>query len=260
MIEDVWYDKGYILFEICKQLQHKYLSFRFNGSYSRYYMGHCIELLKDSLVRHNCGKVPLKLYMDLAYWKTKMQVFSFNTKIRSVQKETFNDTFEQYMVGYDFAIDIDNKKNIMKSWEDANIIKKLFDYKQIPYSIKFSGSRGFHFLIPYRYVSKRYKVINLPDLFSDVVRGIVNEFNLKNVDETIYDSRRVLKLAYSVDGNNVVLPLTDEQFDNFDLHKVSVPYVLTNVKLFKRGLLTRKHGLNERELSKSFNKMIVKYK
>jgi hypothetical protein len=60
-------------------------------------------------------------------------------------------------------------------------------------------------------------------------------------DGSFYALRRIWKVAYSWDikTDNIALPLTDHQFENFTFEIVKPDYVVKNIKLFKRGMLYR---------------------
>ena len=71
--------------------------------------------------------------------------------------------------------------------------------------------------------------------------------NLETLDDSIYDERRIFKAPYSLDSvvidgerkDTVVLPLTNEQFENFDIKDYIVDNVISNVSIKQRGILTR---------------------
>jgi hypothetical protein len=146
----------------------------------------------------------------------------------------------------------------MISWKDAKKIKRLFDKYKLPYSIKMSGSRGFHFLIEDKYFNSKLKPKNKVTLYLKIAKVIMALCKIKShekggtFDDSIYDSRRIFKIAYSLQNINgkeyVALPLDDNQFNNFKMSDMELMNVMKNVKLFKRGMLTRLHGLEEKQL------------
>jgi len=269
-----YYSQKYVLFEICKQLKHRYLSVRKkkkDGKWelARYYQGYSVELLKESLERNDVlNNVSAKIYFDLATWKDDngiTPIFSYDVEKRKEQKEEFskNGGYIKLIRSYDFAIDIDNK-NIKKAWKEAKVIKEIFDSYKLPYSVKFSGSKGFHFLIDSKWIKTRHKPINLPGFFGKIVNNLVDDERLKSVDLSIYDARRIFKLAYSLCNNNgkeyVCLPLDDEQFENFKIEDMKLDNVIKKVKIFKRGLLERNHGLSEKQLKLNTLKFLKDYR
>jgi len=175
------------------------------------------------------------------------------------------------MADYSFGVDID-AKNINKAWRDTQKIKKLFDKHKLPYSLKFSGGKGFHFLIHYRWFNKRMKAKNKVLLFQRLSKVIIGVCDLKSVneggtfDDTIYDDRRIFKLAYSLQNKDgieyVCLPLSDFQFDTWTLEKMRLENVMkpSYCKFFKRGLLERDFGLTEKQLKSNLLKFLKECK
>lgn len=261
-----YYQQPYVLYNLVSQLRYKYLSSRKvkddkKAVLTRYYLGYSLDLLKQSLQQLGVLKdKTTKLYFDLSYWKDEKgntPMFDFSYKQRKKDKEKFNEEFEKCFVGYDFAIDID-AKSLKIAHRDTQKIKKLFDEYELPYSLKFSGGKGFHFLIEDKWFNSRMKAKNKVLLCQRLAKIILTICKLKSVndggtfDDTIYDDRRIFKLAYSLQYKNgkeyCVLPLSDSQFENFVLENMEMEYVVKTERLFKRGLLTRTYGLTEKEL------------
>ena len=276
-----YYQQPYVLYLLIEQLKHRYLSVRKEnpkkkGSYilSRYYQGYSIHILNESLRRNNVlNDTSAKLYFDLStfqYDNGNTPLFNFNKKKREEDKERFNELYSKYMKSFDFAIDLDSDKDIMDAWRDAKKIKKLFDDYKLPFSIKFSGGRGFHFLIEDKFFNPKIKPQNkviLCGRMASVIAGScgINKHNEGGTfDDSIYDDRRIFKLSYSLnykDGKEFVcLPLSDEQFENFSLNKMELPNVMGEVKFFKRGMLTRTHNLSEKELKNNIAKFLKEMK
>lgn len=274
-----YYQQPMVLYNIIPQLKNRYLSIRKvskdgKGILSRYYQGYSIPTLQDSLKRHNAYKdQSAKLYFDLSTWKDEegyTPIFSFNQEKREEQKKKFSGDrlrgggeYEKLMNSHDFAIDIDSK-NVNTAWKEAKKVKEMFDEYKLPYSLKFSGSKGFHFHIDSNYTMlENYKIIEHPRAFGIAVNNLIDDENLKCIDTSIYDPRRILKIAYSLnykDGKEYVcLPLTDEQFEKWKLENMELDNVLygeNRVKLFKRGMCVRNHGLDEKQLKENFDKFI----
>ena len=127
-----------------------------------------------------------------------------------------------------------------------------------------SGSKGFHFCIDERYITTRISPIKRPGVFGKIMDNMIKDELLKTVDTSIYDARRILKLAYSLCNNNgieyVALPLSDFQFENWTYEKMKMLNVMKEVKLFKRGLLERNHGLSDTELRANVTRFMKDYK
>lgn len=255
-----WYNNKLVLCELSKQLRNKYCSVRkpvSDGRYIlvRYLLGYHDELLKKSVAHYGGFKFGFKFYFDLAHW-SKTPMMSYDSDIRDLQRNEFNNDWKQYFIGYDYAIDLDAPdKNPETAYKEAKIIKNYFDNNKIPYYVQFSGSKGFHFVIPWYYMPRIYKPLNVPNKCAELSEFITERFNLKCMDLSIYDHRRVLKLAYSMDGDKVVLPLSDEQFDFWSLNQMKASVVWHNVKIMNRGLLIRKHNLTDAELKDNVRKL-----
>lgn len=269
-----YYNTEYVLFQIIPQLKYSYLSVRKNKKngkpqLTRYYLGYNLDLLKKSIKKLGVFDDSSRMYYDLPIWQKDglTPMFSFNNKIRTEEKKEFNKNCNKYFKGYHFAIDIDSDDDIERAWKDTKKIKNYFDEKKIPYSLKFSGSRGFHFIIDDKWFPKikaSKKVINAQRL----ANVIMNIAKLKShseggtFDDSIYDDRRIFKLAYSLCNNKgkeyVCLPLSDEQFDKFKIEDMEMLNVIKNpnVRIFKRGLLERDYGLTQEQLQGNFNKFL----
>lgn len=268
-----YYSTKFVLYELCKQLKYRYLSIRRiinnKGSLARYYLGYSVELLTESLKRNNVLEEPTaKIYFDLATWfddDKNTPMFSYERKQRKEDKINFTkkQDFKNLIKSYDFAIDLDCK-TIKTAWREAKKIKELFDECKLPYSIKFSGSKGFHFVIDDKYFELKIKPINRADLYGKVVNNILKDEKLKTVDTSIYDPRRILKLAYSLNNNKgieyVALPLSDQQFNNFNYNDMRLSEVMRKTRIFQRGLLERNHGINEKDLKVNCLRFIKEYK
>jgi hypothetical protein len=271
-----YYSAKYILLEMVKQLKYKYLDAKKieNGKplMIRYYLGYSLEMLNESLSKLGALKnTTINLYFDLGYWKDEKGVtpmFNFEKDKREIDKKSFNEISEKYLKGFDFAIDIDSDDNIKTAWESAKKVKSFLDSKKLPYSIKFSGGRGFHFLIEDKWFNQRMKGKNKVVLFGRIAHIIMSICKLKShdkggtFDDSIYDDRRIFKLAYSLvnkEGKEYVcLPLDDYQFENFKIENMELLNVMNNVFIKERGLLERNHGLSEKQLKNNVTKFVGK--
>jgi len=272
-----YYSQPMVLYNLISQLRYKYLSaikkVNEKNVLTRYSMGYSLELLQDSLRRLDAFKdTTVKLYFDLTGFKNKegnLPLFNYNREIRKEDRDNFNKNYQDYMFSYDFAIDIDSD-SLSVAHRDTQVIKKLFDKYQLPYSVKFSGGKGMHFLIENKWFDGRIKAKNKVLLCQKLSKVIMNVCKLKSIteggtfDDTIYDDRRIFKLAYSLqnkDGQEYcVLPLDDYQFENWKLEDMELSNVMKKVKLFKRGLLTRTYGLSDKQLRNNLRKFIKECK
>jgi len=169
--------------------------------------------------------IPYNFYYSLAELKNGIYFRKcFKGGIEDVPKEwNFND----YIIGYDFVLDIDVKdsKDILYAHETMIKVVEVFDKFNVPYDVRFSGM-GFHIVISYKYMPKSYS-LNPNDkntiykLYSSIAKKLYKKYS-ELVDKNIYDSRRVLKIPYSLslyeDGYFMCCPLDKSQMDFFDIN------------------------------------------
>ena len=84
----------------------------------------------------------------------------------------------------------------------VEILKKLFDCNNTPYHLRFSG-RGFHFVIPYKYFEHLNKSFNPHEdnniyAYMSDIADILHDDLSEMIDTSVYDSRRVLKIPFSL--------------------------------------------------------------
>ena len=207
----------------------------------RYYFGYCLDKLDSAF--DNIGKICEKrLYADLAHWKY-MTPFSWESKKRELQKKEWESIKNKEIVDFDFAFDFDAPD--FEHWEKAHKqckkVVKYFDEHKIPYSVNWSGSKGFHIRISSKYIPEA-KAIKKIENNIKLAKYLKAKFKLGTLDLQIYDMDRIFKLLYSIDGKTglVVLPLDKNQFDNFYPSMCYPEIVLKRVYPLKnRGLLER---------------------
>lgn len=184
---------------------------------------------------------PFNLYSSVATIDTtEFPILSMVKEEAIKQRKVINKDFKKYVTGYDLKIDIDSK-NIDEAHEQARIVKKLFDDYEVPYWIMFSGRRGFNITVPYQNLWDT-NVLYYPKLCKDFAERLKNKYSLKGIDLKVYDLNSFFKIPYSIARatNYVTMPLTDQQFDNFNKEDYEIDKVLKNYKLFNRRLLVRK--------------------
>jgi hypothetical protein len=99
------------------------------------------------------------------------------------------------------------------------------------------------------------------DLLNNILYNLVGIYELKTLDTSIVDMKRVQKVPYSYECSGCVcLPLTDWQFENFSEDLVSVEKVLKYFRIKDRGLLVRTYGLDDDTLRKNVEKFIKEFK
>jgi hypothetical protein len=189
------------------------------------------------------------LYLSTAYYKNPPS-FSFNPDVRKQQLNAFSfgdePQYKNHWVGCDFFVDFDspNEKDIKSAYDDALKLKIHLDHYQVPFVLTNSGTKGFHIRIPFEVLPQNLG-LQLVTFCKILAENIHERLQLKTMDLGIFDDRRIFKAPYSYDSysHNICLPLSDEQFLNFDINKMSAKQVLSNVKIFNRGVLMRNNNL-----------------
>lgn len=271
-IRKQWYRLPFIKYAIvqsCKQkelcLLTKYPKIDYYKNYPRSVIrylqcGHSMYLDKHFQAFGFMKKPFMNLYSSLAYLDY-LPVFSYNLQNRKYGEEykQYAEEYMKHVVGYDILFDMDNEE-IMEAWEDSKILKDILDNAKVAYSVTFSGTKGFHFRIPYEFTGNEEtdfgKFINSIASFIYNIKVI---YSIASIDDSITDNKRVVKIPYSLDKDKVVLPLSDEQFNNFNIDMVKFYNVIKNVKLMNRGSLVRDHGLSKGFLQSNFQKFLKEH-
>lgn len=205
-----------------------------------------------------------KSYQELAAkWKTFPP--SIENKEERLQSRQLGETVyfpanhEDYWQNYlydgapfDLVIDIDGDKLVDnpddmtreeivdRAHEEAAKIKSFLDEHNAPYYVSFSGGRGFHLGI------QRDHIKQLIDSQSFKATGgqfakFIEERTGAQMDHEIYTDKRIFRVPYSVhaDSGLLCLPLTDDQFENFDLKMAYPPHAKRKLDIRDRGLAER---------------------
>lgn len=194
------------------------------------------------------------LYYSLAKYKNGIPYTTLDMKNRDFSD--WNNNHWKEMESYDFLLDIDagSHSDIMFAHYSAWNIKNRFDDLNVPYHLRFSG-RGFHFVMPFACFGFQEGDVSFnPDdkeniyfVFMNIAMELHNRYS-EMVDTSIYDSRRVTKIPYSLalyDGRNYVCASfsSDEEFENFNLKDMR-PYAkyheVSSVNKWKEHLFNPK--------------------
>lgn len=249
---EIWYSHDMVLFEIVKCLNNKELcllsdkSCREEKKRVRYYKANNKEYLLKAFKYFRFLEFRMNIYHSVSYF-SDIPMFTLNLRERSKQTQEWKDKHD-YINGYDFFIDIDGKNEDF--YKDAEKLKRLFDTYKLPYYLLNSSSKGFHFIIEHKYLPDKKPEELVKDIkkITDNIKAVLK---LNCLDNSIYDIDRVKKCPYSyVCDGTIALPLSDSQFKMFNNDMVLMKNVLKDVKLFKRGLLTRSFNLSEEQLKK----------
>ena len=127
--------------------------------------------------------------------------------LRSV--ESFSDPLElsikppsSLRIEWDFIVDIDAEEFEL-SRRAAYKLMRLYEVFNLPYLMKFSGRRGFHFITPGKVfdVGTQKEWLDaypeLPKKIAEFLNACLNELKVK-LDFSIYKPRHMIRMAYSI--------------------------------------------------------------
>jgi hypothetical protein len=151
------------------------------------------------------GADPMQWYASLATYATGLPFKNF--LIPKDQKMNWTINHWRSMIAYDFVIDLDCPQERYKSLLEhdthaiAQKVYAMFGYAQI----RNSSAHGFHIVVPYEYLSDELKACsfdpyndnNIYSKLKTIATYFYKEYS-ELVDLSIYDSRRVIKVPYSL--------------------------------------------------------------
>lgn len=269
-----WYENISIQYEIVRQLiNRETFLLPFNNEMKptrpiRWLKIHCRDFMWKNFNKYNFLKYPMNLYNSMAIYHN-MPMFSFNWQDKSQEQQLWSKNYHNYITGIDLFLETDSK-DLSKSLADARGIINVLDRFNIKYFSEFSGSKGFHVIVPYEEfvhlclkpfekkktrlstqftkflqrlpvpISEIKEHFDLVLLYKVINSRIAGIYALDTVDTSISDVLRVHKTAYSIDVKSglVALPLDNEQLNNFSKSIVEPENVLRS-GIYKRGLLYR---------------------
>lgn len=209
-----------------------------------------------------------------------LKVFSYAHAERKKQQAIMKEKAVDYMIDFTGGIDFDGNQNIIiseksereiketldisqeesveRALKDLKVVIKLFNEYGFEWWCQFSGKRGFHLFwnCPLD-ISVNQKV----DLINLMVQRIYKTFDLKTIDRIRLNTRKVFKCSYSICTNKdnkslIVLPLDDNQIENFSLKEVELSNVLHKLRIKDRGCIWRNSNISKSERIRLFNKFL----
>ena len=216
-----WYKNQSVRFEIVKSLYRReftLFSKHTPKSNIRHLKAHSVknfDFVMWKLLHIDTKKTLFSLYYSLAQYQNGVpNAPATLSEWRSSEKWKNTKILwqrEHYirMISYDFALDIDagDHTELPYAKDSAIAIMGYFDELNVPYEVRFSG-KGFHFIIPYKFFLDidffsfnpnydNYEKGTIYKLYQQIAVYLYNKFS-EMVDYDIYDSRRVLKIPYSL--------------------------------------------------------------
>jgi len=270
-LQHIWYSKIEVLFEIVKECKNRTIDFlnsklELKKSAIRYSYAGTIDYLKKHFQSFGVdnGLKLRNIYRSNTLMKpNSIPVLSYDLSKRKYQEDyiRFDSEYLDRAVGFDLIFDVDSPtKDIMDAHDKSKVIKKILDEYKVPYSLKFSGTRGFHFIIPAEYLP------NIPIKERiDEIYNVLNNFRAihdldKYIDLSVTNIKGIIKVSYSFDSGNIALPLNDWEFDNFKIDMVKCEYVMKNISIRNRGVRLHTHNLSYEELKRNVEHFIKEYK
>jgi len=266
-----WYADIDVLFQIIASTMHRETCFipyvdRVPKVPIRWLNASAIKFLLMHFKKYGFLRRDMNLYYSLARYDF-LPSFSYNWTKKSVEQKSWMRLFHQHIIGYDLFTETDSD-DLAIAHEHTWMVRDIYDKFRLPYRTSFSGSKGWHVVVPYAvfshlgvpiYVEERESdflgtVRECPMTIKDIAKKhdlvwlfkVINLrlktlYSIDTIDDTINDIKRVCKVPYSWDvkSGNICLPLTDEQFTGFDISMVKPEQANKNVK--RRGMLWHEH-------------------
>lgn len=244
--------KDYIKLEMVKNIGTRELSLinkQESNLFIRYLVGNSLNVLNYKLARFNILGRPRNFYMSCAI-HSRVPIISDDLRTRRMTQEykKFDENYIDSVIGYDFLLDLDGKHG-ENYYEESKIIKKILEAFKVPYYILTSSFQGLHIIIPFEYLPEKSIKELISDISDKIIPNIKMVYDLKSLDIDIMDLKKLRKVPYSpvIDGS-ICLPLTDEQYNNFNPELIKIENALKDIKIMNRGLCLREYGLSKEQL------------
>jgi len=221
-----------------------------NGAYSKrpsviQYENDIIEMVKNGVISFHCS---------VERWKNPMLL---STDIKN---------YDEIRIGFDFIIDIDSKIGIEAGMICAQLVCDLLKkYNIKSYGVKFSGSRGFHIILPFEAFPKEIDFENItkqypkiPRILSEFIREkikdellerLVERYTMKNLLEITksqtldpynwveiekgWGERHLFRVPYSINEKTWLISVPIEEPKSFNLKMAVMSNVRINAEFFK---------------------------
>lgn len=238
-----------------------------------------LKFMEKHWDRYGFLEKDMNLYHSLATYKD-FPVFSYSWRVKSEQQRVWLKEFKDYITKYDLFIETDSPDIEKAHWQSLEIF--TFLDRRLKFYVKFSGSKGFHFISPYEEFeflklpiydeklekktgnfkfwvrnfpmkrSELHKFTDLVMLFKVIAWRLSLVLGCDTIDTSVQDVKRVVKTAYSYDVKSglIAYPLDYEQLLNFKKSDFTAENVLKRAN-HKRGLLWRNAELDKEQREKN---------
>ena len=189
------------------------------------------------------------------YYYKRNNLFHFFASIERVKKSNDQGTVYNLkrnwnVIGWDLVIDLDGKgqtfdERIQNAYQQAKLLKEVMDSYELPYAIVFSGSKGFHFWIPWEHLRIFFKPQDYGAVNRKIAMFLAKQAGIKIDPSTLSTGKDLIRVPYSPHPITklIALPLTDDQFENFH-YAMANPVNVLNLELKNRGMLFREGKLD----------------
>ncbi|MBI4170439.1 MAG: hypothetical protein HY514_02005 [Candidatus Aenigmarchaeota archaeon] len=185
---------------------------------------YCSDFITQQLIKNSANREVAAAFPDGSYDK-RPNILQYPSDVAQMAKKgitSFHFSVERWSspmglsaenynalrTGWDFVIDIDSKLGLEEAKTVAHLITKLLEKYGIKhYSIKFSGRRGFHIILPWEMFPREmdYKplVTRYPEIprilaqfirkniAEDLIKAIIQSPNAREFVETIEDVQQI---------------------------------------------------------------------
>lgn len=171
-------------------------------------------------------RYPVNFYYSLATYKGAIPGRWNVSADEKKFYDEFKDKATEYMSGYDYVVDIDapDEKEIKEAARATLKIHEMFNDVGLRHDMRFTGG-GFHIIVPYQAFEKvphsfnPYDSLSIYALHTEISLALYNTVS-EFVDHSIHDSRRVVKIPFSVsmceNKNYVVHPISGYELMDFN--------------------------------------------
>jgi len=259
---DSWYSKVYVLLECVKTVGRREVALlpykeQLEGFKKGYAVRnlHCMKLdfMSKSLAAFKFNEQGYRMYTSLAHFNqfpNLSYAFVLRKKEQKIWTKELASNPSKYIEGMDFLIDLDCA-DFDAGLRQIKGICEIMDNYKVPYFVMPSGGKagGWHVRIEWKWFEQAgYKWNQISNLNFLICHKLKTQLPYPDVDESLFDLRRVGKMPYSLvyaqDRWNVCLPLSPADLANYKQGNNEVNYVLSNCRLMNRGLLERTGTIN----------------
>lgn len=208
------------------------------------------------------------------FFTTLLQEYCMNENTNiyiSVGKIMFpftKETFKDKLTGYDLIFDLDGKVTkkgrkevilIEVARKDTIKIRDELRKFNVPYSVVFSGRKGFQVRVFSKNIPADYIIQDRDKLFSKLAKNIKRKLKLKTLDENQYLITQLIKLPLSYcSGGYICMPLSSNELEQFNKEEYHIKTMLGKKNL--TYIFEFNVGISNDRSQENFRKFFEKYK